>query len=369
LMINPPFYRGQSIINDITTPTNTISDGVPPVVSVPVNNGLVTPVPGILFNTVYQTPDGPNAYVQQWNLTVEREFSKNNLLSLSYVGNKGTHNMYTSNINQADPGPGPVAARRPFPAWPDIPSMYMDGLSNYESVQAKFQKRLSYGVSMQAGYTFAKSIDNATGESSSPMRVRNMKLERAVSAWDIAQRFFLSGTFELPFGTGKPIGSDSPGVLRALISGWAINPILNLYTGLPFTPTLATSVSNTGTSSRPNRIGSGKLSHPSVTRWFDIGAFATPAIYTFGNSGRDILFGPATHQLDANIERNFPLGKEHERSIQFRAEFFNVFNTPEFNNPNASIGSPSAGIITAAGDKANFTRTERQIQLALKLYF
>jgi len=369
LMINPPFYRGQSIVNAITTPTNSISDGVPPVVSVPVSNGLVTPVPGILFNTVYQNPYGPNAYVQQWNFTVEHEFAKDYLVSLSYVGNKGTHNMYTSNINQADPGPGAVAARRPFSAWPDIPSMYMDGLSNYESLQAKFQKRLSRGVSVLAGYTFAKSIDNAAGESASPMVVRNMKLDRALSAWDIPQRFILSGTFDLPFGTGKPFGSGAPRAVKALMSGWAMNPILNLYSGFPFTPALATSVSNTGTSSRPNRIASGTLSNPTVNAWFDKNAFVTPTIYTFGNSGRDILFGPGTHQLDVNLEKNFTFGKESARNIQFRAEFFNIFNTPQFNNPNATIGSPSAGIITAAGDKANFTRTERQIQLALKFYF
>ncbi|MGH9665149.1 MAG: carboxypeptidase-like regulatory domain-containing protein, partial [Bryobacteraceae bacterium] len=178
LMINPPFYRGQSIVNAITAPTNSISDGVPPVVSVPVNNGLVSPVPGILFNTVYQNPYGPNSYVQQWNLTVEREFAKDFLASLSYVGNKGTHNMYTSNINQADPGPGAIASRRPFPAWPDIPSMYMDGLSNYHNLQAKFQKRLSEGISFLAGYTFEKSIDNGAGESASPMIVRNMAVDR-----------------------------------------------------------------------------------------------------------------------------------------------------------------------------------------------
>lgn len=369
LMINPPFYRGQSIVNAITAPTNSISDGVPPVVSVPVNNGLVTPVPGILFNTVYQNPYGPNSYVQQWNLTVEREFARDYLASISYVGNKGTHNMYTSNINQADPGPGAIASRRPFPAWPDIPSMYMDGLSNYNSLQAKFQKRLSHGISLLAGYTFEKSIDNGAGESASPMIVRNMKVDRGLSAWDVPQRFILSGTFELPYGSGRPFGSSAPGVLRAILGGWTINPIINVYSGLPFNPTLATSVANTGTSSRPNRITSGKLSDPTVSAWFDKTAFATPALYTFGNSGRDVLFGPPTRQVDVNFEKDFPFGKEASRNLQFRAEMFNLLNTPQLNNPNASIGSPGAGIITAAGDKANFTRTERQIQLALKFYF
>ena len=369
LMINPPFYRGQSIVNAITTPTNSISDGVPPVVSVPVVNGHVTPVAGVLFNTVYQNPYGPNAYDQQWNLTVEREFQKDYLASISYVGNKGTNNMYTSNINQADPGPGAIAARRPFPSWPDIPSMYMDGLSNFNSLQAKFQKRLSQGISVLAGYTYQKSIDNAAGESGSPMVVRNMKLDRGLSNWDVPQRFILSGTFELPFGAGKPVGRDASKFVQTLIGGWTVNPIVNFYSGLPFSPSLSTSVANTGTSSRPNRIRSGTIANPGTSKWFDTSAFSTPALYTFGDSGRNILFGPGTRQADVNLSKNFPLGEKGSRSLQFRAEFFNISNTPQLNNPNASIGSPAAGIITAAGDKANFTRTERQIQFALKFYF
>ncbi|MGH9667940.1 MAG: hypothetical protein ACRD9L_26275, partial [Bryobacteraceae bacterium] len=197
----------------------------------------------------------------------------------------------------------------------------------------------------------------------------NMAVDRGLSAWDVPQRFILSGTFELPFGAGKPVGRDARGVFRTLTSGWTINPIVNIYSGLPFNPTLATPVANTGTGSRPNRIASGALGDPAVSAWFDKTAFTTPALYTFGNSGRDILFGPPTRQCDVNFAKDFPFGKDTSRNLQFRAEMFNLFNTPQFNNPNASIGSPGAGIVTAAGDKANFTRTERQIQLALKFYF
>jgi hypothetical protein len=369
LMINPPFWRGQAIINPITAPTNRLQDGVPPVVSVPVNNGRVVPVPGLLYLTKYQDPYGKNSYVQQWNFTVEREVVPNLLAAVSYVGNKGTRNMYSSNINQAEPGPGPIAPRRPFPAWPDITSMYMDGLSNYNSLQAKLHRRFSGGISFLAGYTWAKSIDNAKGEFGAPMIVRNLKADRGRSDWDIAHRFVISGNFELPFGPGKVLGRDARGLAQKLIEGWTVSPIVTLQTGLPFTPTLVTPVANTGTFSRPDRIGSGKLARRTPDRWFDETAFTTPALYTFGNSGRNILTGPGTYQVDVNFAKNTALGADRSRVLQFRAEFFNLFNTPQFNNPVAAIGSPAVGRILSAGDPANFTRTSRQIQFGLKFYF
>lgn len=369
LMINPPFWRGQAIINSITTPTNRLQDGVPPVASVPVNDGRVVPTPGLLFQTKYQNPYGNNAYVQQWNLTVERELAADLLASASYVANKGTRLMYTSNINQADPGPGAIAARRPFPAWADITSMYMDGMSNFNSLQAKMQKRFSHGYTFLAGYTWSKSIDNARGEAGTPMIVKNTNLDRARSDYDVRQRFILSGTFELPFGKGKPVGSDLRGFAGALVDGWMMSPIFSWQTGLPFTPTLVTSVANTGTFSRPDRIADGTLENRTTDRWFDPSAFATPAIYTYGNAGRNILTGPGTCQLDISFQKTTYFGENRNRNLQFRAEFFNLTNTPQLNNPDAAIGSPTVGRITSAGDRANFSRTSRQIQFGLKFYF
>ena len=165
--------------------------------------------------------------------------------------------MYTSNINQAEPGPGPIADRRPLPAWADITSMYMDGLSNFNSLQAKLQKRFSHGYTFLAGYTWSKSIDDARGESSTPMIVRNRRLDRARSDYDVTHRFILSGTFELG-------GNNIKGASRHIIGGWMMSPILTLQSGLPFTPGLVASVANTGTFSRPDRLASGELDNPTA---------------------------------------------------------------------------------------------------------
>jgi hypothetical protein len=144
---------------------------------------------------------------------------------------------------------------------------------------------------------------------------------------------------------------------------------VTVATGFPFTPSLATPVANTGTSSRPNWLSKLVLSDPTPNCWFNTAAFGTPALYTFGNCGRDILYGPGTHEVDLNLEKDSYFSGDHGRYLQFRVETFNLFNTPQFNNPNASLGSPTAGTISAAGRPADFTRTSRQIQLALKLYF
>ncbi len=294
---------------------------------------------------------------------------ESNIQPFITVANKGTRMMYTSNINQADPGPGAIAARRPFSAWADITSMYMDGMSNFNSLQAKMQKRFSHGYTFLAGYTWSKSIDNARGEAGTPMIVKNTNLDRARSDYDVRQRFILSGTFELPFGKGKPVGSDLRGLAGALAEGWMMSPIFSWQTGLPFTPTLVTSVANTGTFSRPDRLADGTLENRTADRWFDPSAFATPAIYTFGNAGRNILTGPGTCQLDISFQKTIYFGENRSRNLQFRAEFFNLANTPQLNNPDAGIGSPTVGRITSAGDRANFSRTSRQIQFGLKFYF
>jgi hypothetical protein len=212
-------------------------------------------------------------------------------------------------------------------------------------------------------------LDDGQGESSVIQNAYDRHGDRGRSGWDMTHRFVFSSTYELPFGPGKPMGSNLHGLAAKLAGGWNLNGIVTVSTGFPFTPTLATPVANTGTSSRPNCLSNAALSDPTPTRWFNTAAFGTPALYTFGNCGRDILNGPGTHEVDLNLEKDTYISEDHSRYLQFRVETFNLLNTPQFNNPNASIGSPTAGTISSAGQPADFTRTSRQIQLALKLYF
>jgi hypothetical protein len=174
----------------------------------------------------------------------------------------------------------------------------------------------------------------------------------------------------LPFGHGRKLLSDAHGVVQALAGGWQLNSIDSFSTGSPFTPVMATSLLNAGSGAQwPNRIGSGKMANPSVSEWFNTADFVSPGNYVYGNSGRNILFGPGTKQVDASLFKNFAFNKDGSRHLQLRAETFNVFNTPQFNNPSSSIGVASAGTITSAGQPLLFQRTSREIQLAGKLYW
>jgi hypothetical protein len=159
--------------------------------------------------------------------------------------------------------------------------------------------------------------------------------------------------------------------LRQVVEGWQVNGILSLYGGLPFTVSSANNTLNIGSGTRADRLAEGSLpdAERSVQRWFDTAAFSAPGPQMWGNAGRNILRGPGTKQLDFSLFKAFPLSAEAARRIEFRTEFFNIANTPQFNNPNSTFGSAGFGTISAAGAPLTLQRTSRQVQLALKLYF
>jgi hypothetical protein len=175
---------------------------------------------------------------------------------------------------------------------------------------------------------------------------------------DLRHRVVVAWTYSLPF-------------LRQnrYLGGWELSGIANFYTGTPFTPTSSVNTLNSSGTQRPNRIGSGVLANPTVQEYFNIADFTTPAPYQFGNSGRDILYGPGTKQVDASALKNFYLRENRAWRLQFRAELFNIANTPQLNNPNSNIGANGAGQITSAGSPSTFQRTSREVQFALKLYW
>ena len=135
----------------------------------------------------------------------------------------------------------------------------------------------------------------------------------------------------------------APAALHLIAGGWQLNSIDTFQTGTPFTVTMHTNTLNVGSGVQwPNRIRSGTLANPTINQWFDPTAFVAPGNYNYGDSGRNILYGPGTDEIDASLFKNFRLPGEGRR-LQFRAEAFNVMNTPQFNNPNAQIGFAGVG--------------------------
>ena len=171
----------------------------------------------------------------------------------------------------------------------------------------------------------------------------------------------ISYLYNLPFGKGRMF-LDRGGAANLLLGGWQTNGIATLQTGLPFTPQLQTSTTNC-CASRPDRVANGALPSDkrSITRWFDTAAFITPPPFTYGSAGRNILYGPGRVNFDMSLFKDFAI--REEMKLQFRAEAFNIFNTPQFGQPNASIGNVSAGVISST------VGTPRVMQLGLRMEF
>ena len=370
-----PFGATTSVVINELLPTYlTVAQGLPANPSLNVASIVNNPT-----GTWYSIPPNyKNAYAEQFNFGVERELPFNIVLKASYLGNLGRDLDITYNINQPVPGPGAVGPREllyniaPGVSGDDYAAT--DGLSAYHSLQVTVQKRFSSGLSFLSAYTYSHSIDDVPLQESGgadgpiPQDPRYRYLDFASSSFDIRQRFTQTLNYFLPIGKGQRLDLGKSWANKAF-GGWQLNMILTAQTGLPFTPVLANSVANTGSSSRPN-INSGvnaALSNPTLTDWFNTSfnvpgaVWATPALYTFGDAGRNILRGPDRFNLDTSLFKDVAVTERVH--VQFRGELFNVLNHPQFDLPAATIGQAGVGTIT------NTLGTPRDIQVGLRLVF
>ena len=167
---------------------------------------------------------------------------------------------------------------------------------------------------------------------------------------------------ELPFGHGKHFLDGAGPLANALVGGWQLQSIINYRSGLPFTPTVSRDIANTGAGAqRPNRIGSGEAANPTLDAWFDKSAFVEPAAFTYGSSGRNILRADHQWNVDASLFKRFALSSSSR--LEFRAEAFNLLNTPYFAEPNTAIDTAAGGRVTSTSN------TARQLQFGLKYIF
>ena len=300
----------------------------------------------------------------QYSFAVERQLLKDMSLNVGYSGNKTSHNQLISvPENVPTPGPGNVQSRRPYPQWGTASIGLSDGDANYNALQVTLEKRMGSGVYALVSYAWAKCLDNGSVESAPPT-LTLLAQNYGLCSYDITNNLTISSVYQFPFGRGRAFLSDSNAVTRALVSGWELAGVFTDRTGQPFTPTLSSDVANTGISGEwPNRIGSGKSSHPTAALWFDPTAFTIPTQYTYGNSRRDILRSQGLVDIDATVKRMFSLGGSKERQLEMRFESFNLANHPTFSAPNATIGSSSAGKVTST------LNANRIFQAAAKIYF
>ena len=334
----------------------------------PFEAGFAIPPQLAVVNPNLATP-----YVQQWNLTVERQLGSLGTLNLGYVGSKGTHLYETYDLNQPSPGGAP-----PGPNYGGIYYINSRANSEYNSLQATFNRPLGNHMSLWAAYTWSHSIDYQSAFSDTiadpnfPQNSYDLAAERANSSFDMRQRLVLTYVLQLPNGNRWTRNTEFHGITQIQSGQW-------------FTPTLAFNNSETDNSApgqevgsdRPNLIGdpnSGTCSNGQPVRtaqcWFNTSAFAVATPGTFGDAGRNSLVGPGLATFDLSLMRRFNLSERFRLTAE--AEAFNLFNRVNFNLPQAVQPLIQSGVpipVSPLFGEIASANPARQVQVALRLNF
>ena len=358
---NPPFYFESNwprVSFAVPHPTvNQLSKGLPA-------NAFTEPAAPALFSL---DPGFRDPYVQHWNFSIQRDLGWSAVWEISYAGSAGKKLYEFRNPNQPLPTADPnidTDIRRPRPfLGNDLTYWCSCNSSSYHSLQTKVEKRFSNDLSFLGAYTYGKSIDESSQASlgyDNSVGARSeydYRAEKARSDYDIAHRFVVSYTYQLPFGRSWK------GAAKVLASGWEVMGIHSFNTGNPFTVHARNDFSNAGGDARPDLVV-GVPTTPAGgqnrQRWFNPAAFRDPAPGNRGNVGRNTLSYPGTISVDLSVFKNFIFTERTK--LQFRSEFFNLPNHPNFRGLDTTYDSPSAGQLSSA-------LPARQIQFALKLLF
>lgn len=359
---NPPF-------NLIWTPTpERLSAGY---VLDPLND------PSTQFQIASMPPHLHTPRVEQWNVSLQRILAKNLTLETSYSGAHG-HDLYTLvYFNQSYPGTtfANLQERLQFPDIQDSSQQTNNGgYSNYNALLVKLEKRMSNGLTFLASYAWSHSLDNASDANLGSQHAgdtfrdpRHLDWEYGNSDFDVRNRFVASGVYELPVGKGKPFGSALNAFWDTLVGGWKLNAIWSWQSGYWYTPFGINDScfcdDGNANSLRPDVVPGQSVNNGprNPGEWFNVNAFtADVPTGQFGNAGRNIILGPGLINLDFGLHKDFPIT---ERSrFQFRAEFFDLANHPNFDKPVLQMSSPDFGAIQDS-------LTNREIQMALKFIY
>ncbi len=308
-----------------------------------------------------------DAYARQWNINTQRGLGTNYLVEIAYVGSQGRQIMIKTDANQAPPIVGVTDANvnRPFitidPLLRTLGQAQSSGTLDYNALQVKFQRRFAQHFSFLNSYTWGQVLD-LSSDNDGTVTLTNIfdpQYNRGPADYDIKHTFSSAWVYEFPWAQGEWYG------------GWQLAGIMLIRGGLPLTVTQTQGVASTGTGNRPDRICNGTLSDPTIDHWFDTSCFVptTDTTGTYGNAGRGIIRGPGSVNVDASLVKNTKIGRAN---TEVRIEAFNVFNHPQFANPNTTIGNAAVGTISAMLSSPSCSlcgTTARQVQIGLKVRF
>lgn len=379
MFIQPPFVEAYNNMVDSApfSPQILRTNGVPfsnPYLGIrnpfPAEYAPVLPSRDVNFDlplglAVSYATDWKPARTISYNLSVEHQIAGNVLVRAGYVGSKGTHLGFNTDVNAAQVFPGSfdidAQLRRPYQQFGQITQNISGANSNYNSLQLSVDKRFSHGFTIGANYTWSKSLDWASYltdlDGINVINPFNFRAYRGVSDFNVPHRMVLNYVWQLPSPSGR--------FAHAVLGGWETSGLWNWQSGFPLNITSGDERSGTTIGNDQADV----ISTPHYTsgsendrlnKWLTTESFALAKLETFGNVGRNTLIGPGTFNIDFSAHKTFAFTERWR--LQYRAEFFNVLNHANFNNPETAVSADSFGRITSARDP-------RIIQMALKLYF
>jgi hypothetical protein len=315
----------------------------------------------------------PDAYAEQWNFSMQNQLDRNSSITLAYVGNHGVNQMRYRDINLKNVALG----ARPISGFGDVYLQGMDGQSSYNAFQASFLHRSTSGLVAQANYTWAHGIgdvpDGSNSTSTSPQNLADLAAERGNGAGDVRHNFSANALYPIPMGEGHSFLGAGSRPIKLISSGWQLSGGALVHSGVVGNVTITQNTSGDGNlvNQRPNLVPGQSLYLPnkSFRGFLNPNAFSLPTAGTFGNAPRNEFYGPRFTELDTALEKITPLGES--RSLEFRAEFFNVLNHPIFGAPVSTYSPTSATfgqIISAFGGSVGIG-TARNIEFALRYQF
>jgi len=371
LPLNPPFNTEyEAIYEGQIRPVSTTGEGL---------TVLKAMDPWRNVNIRLWDPFVRPAHVQQWSFIIERELPQETVFSAGYVGQHGTHLIVPMAYFQRrlPPGgriePSPYLAGNPLLAGiAQISGTEANGNQRYDGLQVSVRRRWRAGLHYMVAYTWSKGMSDSSGfygeggqaggQSAYWQYRYDRRAEWGPSYFDAAHALVYSWIWELPFGRRKRFGATWNPMLDMVLGQWQISGILNLHTGFPLT---ITALDRSGTGSRgprADRVADGKGSREigPGKAWLDRQAFRQPVAGTLGSSGIGVVRGPGYKAADISAQKFFRLTES--KRLEFRADVFNVSNTPQFNAPDRAVQSATFGEVASA-------QGERQIQFGMKFYF
>ncbi|MFN7934126.1 MAG: carboxypeptidase regulatory-like domain-containing protein [Bryobacteraceae bacterium] len=350
-----------------------IASGLPAVPAPDLGNGVVTPPRTVSLELA--DPNFKRSYIQAWNLMVEKDLGHNWVGEAGYVGNRQVNLQNRWNANYGYIGGGNASrvlnAKFGRTADTNFHSNVGGFRSWYDSLQSSLQKRYAAGYMLRFTYTWSKALGPRGNENGVDGYTNNTPeyfplIAKVVRSFDHTHTFNAMSTVELPFGKGKRWATG--GVGSMLLGGWQVNNLLTMYTGAPFSVTSAG-----GSLNAPANGQTADQIKPSVQifgsrdLWFDPTAYAPVTAVRFGTAGWDQLRGPGLVNLDSSVYRGFRISERF--GLQFRAEAFNISNTPHFGNPRSDISSTQPGLITGVQNTGREGIDERMFRFGLRLNF